>query len=135
MQFGNCQSKSISLKYVYITLLGLTAVTLSVKISELLKEDLDIKVSKEVCGSDSQVDLNYIKSKSRRFKTFLANRIQMIKDLSGVDQWHYMPTKSNPVDYISKGIDLTKLAKVKYSLKNPNYFGNQNQHDSSRVVY
>lgn len=43
----------------------------------------------------------------------------MIKDLSGVDQWHYMPTKSNLVDYISKGIDLTKLAEVKCSLKNP----------------
>ena len=59
----------------------------------------------------------------------------MIKDLSGVDQWHYMPTKSNLVDYISKGIDLTKLAEVKCSLKNPNYFGDQNQHGSSRVVY
>ena len=40
----------------------------------------------------------------------MANRIQMIKYLSDVDQWHYMSTKSNPVDYISKGIDLTKLS-------------------------
>lgn len=56
------KARVFPLKYVYTALLGLTAVTLSVKISELLKEDLDIKVSKELCGSDSQVDLTYIKS-------------------------------------------------------------------------
>ena len=39
----------------------------------------------------------------------------MIKDLSDVDQWHYVRTKSNPADYNynSRGIDLTKLTKVK----------------------
>ena len=47
------KARVFPLKYVYITLLGLAALTLSVKIPELLKEDLDIMVSKEVCGNDS----------------------------------------------------------------------------------
>lgn len=37
----------------------------------------------------------------------------MIKDLSDVDQWHYVPTKSNRADYSSREIDPTKLTKVK----------------------
>ena len=41
----------------------------------------------------------------------------MIKDLSDVDQWHYVLTKSNRADYSSREIDPTKLTKVKMSFQ------------------
>ena len=52
-------------------------------------------------------------SQTRHFKTFLANRIQTITDHSHVAQWQYVPSKSNPADYRSRGLDGLCLAKVK----------------------
>ena len=66
--------------------------------------------------------LSYIKSQTRRFKTFVANRIKTIKDHSDVAQWQYVPSKSNPADYGSRGLDGTYLAKVKMCYEGPKFF-------------
>ena len=46
----------------------LVAATLSVKMSILLRKELEIPVNKEVFWSDSEVVLGYIRSDSKRFK-------------------------------------------------------------------
>ena len=75
------------LKYVSIPRLEPAAATLSVKIALLLRGELDIEISKEYFWTDSKVVLGYIDNSSKRFKIFVANRIQFICDLSDVAQW------------------------------------------------
>ena len=52
------------------------------KISQQLKPELDIEEDisevEEFFWTDSQVGLNYISNESKRFKVFVANRVQMI---------------------------------------------------------
>ena len=106
------KSTVVPLKYISIPRLELTAATLSINKFKLLTSELQFGITKDVFWTDSQVVLSYIKNQTRRFKTFVANRIQTIKDQSDVTQWQYVPSKSNPADYGSRGLDGTRLAKV-----------------------
>ena len=74
------KSRVAPLKFVSIPRLELTAATLSVKISKMLKKELDIHIDDEIFWTDSKVVLGYINSDARRFKVFVANRVQQIRD-------------------------------------------------------
>ena len=74
------------MKYVSIPRLELTPAIISVKISMMLKEELDIQITSELFWTDSQVDLGYINNESRRFKIFVANCVQFIRDHTDVQQ-------------------------------------------------
>ena len=58
------KSRVTLVNYVSIQRHRLTAVTLSVKISKILREELDIYISSEVFWTDSQVVLGYINNDS-----------------------------------------------------------------------
>ena len=73
-------------KYVSMARPELTAATLSVKVSKMLREELDINISSEVFWTDSQAVLGYINNDSRRFKIFVANRVQLIQDNTDIKQ-------------------------------------------------
>ena len=80
------KSRVVPVKYVSIPRLALTAATLSVKVSDMLRSELVIPVSSEEFWTDSQVVLGYISNDPRRFKTFVANRVQFIREITKVQQ-------------------------------------------------
>ena len=81
------KSRVAPVKYVSIPRLELTAATLSVKISDMLRRELDIPVASEEFWTDSQVVLGYVSNEARRFKSFVANRVQFIRgELKKVEQ-------------------------------------------------
>ena len=41
-----------------------------------------------------------------KFKIFVANRIEMIRDHTDIHQWHYISIKDNPADYSPRVIDV-----------------------------
>ena len=82
------KSRIAPAEYVAIPRLELTAATLSVKVSDLLRRELDIPVASEELWTDSHVVLGYISNEARRFKTFVANRVQFIGEITRVQQWH-----------------------------------------------
>ena len=92
-------------KYVSIPRLELTAATFSVKISKMFREQQDFHISSEVFWTDRQVVLGYINNDSQRFKIFIANRVQFIRDNTDIEQWHYISTHDNPADDASRGLD------------------------------
>ena len=59
------KSRVVPVKYVFIPRLELTAATLSVKISKIMREELDIHISSEVIWTGSQVVLGYINNDSK----------------------------------------------------------------------
>ena len=102
------KSRVVPKKLISIPRLELTAVVLSVKMSCLLKKELDINFVDEVFWTDSKVVLGYITNTVKKFKTFVANRVQQIKEKTDVQQWHYIPTKENPADDASRGLNAAK---------------------------
>ena len=99
------------LKYASIPRIELVAATFSVKIALLLREELDIEINKLYFWTDSKEVLGYISNSSKRFKIFVTNRIQFIRDHSDVVQWHYLPTAYDLADDNSRGLDAFKSSK------------------------
>ena len=48
--------------------------------------------------------LRYVKNENKRFHTFVANRIAMIRESSSPDQWYHLEGITNPGDHISRGL-------------------------------
>ena len=69
--------------------------------ANFFKKELKIDCFRETYWSDSKVVLGYIRNNARKFKIFVANRIQQIQEHREVKQWRYVPTKINPADYAS----------------------------------
>ena len=104
------------LKYVSMPRMEFTAVTLSVKISKLLTKVLIDYLqtdTEETIWTDSQMRREYIRNDLKRFKVFVTNWIQKIRDHSGVSQWKYVRTSENPADFASRRLEVKRQDKVK----------------------
>ena len=115
------KSRVAPVKYISIPRLELTAATLSVKVSKMLREELDINIRSEVFWTDSQVVLGYINNNSRRLKIFVANSAQFIRDNTDIKQWHYISTHDNPADNASRGLDLKNHGRMKRWFNGPEF--------------
>ena len=56
------------------------AAILAVKVLALLQKELQLLNVKETFWTDSEIVLEYIQNESRKFKVFVANRIEIIRD-------------------------------------------------------
>ncbi|KAJ8017933.1 hypothetical protein HOLleu_44355 [Holothuria leucospilota] len=97
------------LKRITIPRLELTAATLAVRMSAIVQRELDVKVDRVIYWTDSTAVLRYISNDKARFHTFVANRIQVIREASSASQWHYVETKMNPADLASRGVKTAKI--------------------------
>lgn len=103
------KSRVAPLKPITIPRLELTAALVNAKVGSSLGKELDYDQINEVYWTDSRVVLGYIFNNARRFHVFVANRVQQIRDLTSVDRWRYIPTKFNPADVASRGLDAQRL--------------------------
>ena len=83
-------------KFVSISRLELTGAALSIKVSTMLRRELTIHPTiKGYFRTDSEVVLGYINNNAKCFKIFVANRVQLIRENSNVNQWMYVDSRSN----------------------------------------
>ena len=101
------------LKYISIPRMELVAATLLVKQSALLRKELQYPDMKEAFWTDSQAVLGYIANESRKFKIFVANRVEMIKKGSDPSHWFNVKYKGNPADCSSRGVEANNVNTVK----------------------
>ena len=88
------KSRVASLTFFSIPRLELTAaVTLSVKISKMIKNELDIDLNNEIFWTDSKVVLGYLNSGVCWFKVFTANPVQQIGGHTSPKLWHYVESR------------------------------------------
>ena len=93
------------LRSVTISRLELTAATVSVRVANVLKEELDYEELQDFYWTDSKVVLGFISNESRRFHVYVANRTQFIPDQTSSDQWRYVESESNAADEGSRGVN------------------------------
>ena len=99
------KSRITPIKFVSIPRLELAAVSLSIKGLVILRKELTIHSKfKEYFWTDSQVVLSYINSNSKRFKIFVANRVQLIKENADVSQWIDIDSNFNSANDASRGL-------------------------------
>ncbi|GFS89959.1 integrase catalytic domain-containing protein [Trichonephila clavipes] len=55
--------------------------------------------------TDSKIVLSWLSSHPRKWKTFVANRTSEIRNVLPTKHWRHVPSKENPADIASRGID------------------------------
>ena len=85
----------------------LTAATAASEFYVSLLEESDEKYARVYFWSDSECVLKQIKDTKMRQDTFVANRLSKIRANTNVSDWHYVKTKNNPADIVSRGLKST----------------------------
>ena len=106
---------------ITIPRLELTAAVISVKLSEIIREELEIKIDRVSYWTDSTTVLKCLSNDSKRFHTFESNRLTVIRNGSSVSDWRYINRDDNPADDASKGLRLQEMVKDSRWLNGPTF--------------
>ncbi len=113
------KSRVVPTKATTTPRLELTAALVSAKVAAMLKEELDIADLSETFWTDSMIVLGYIQNVTKRFRTYVANRIRKIHNLTKTEQWRHVDKHDNPADDTSRGLRMSDTAKVKRWCEGP----------------
>ncbi|GFU28486.1 integrase catalytic domain-containing protein [Trichonephila clavipes] len=84
------------------------AAVLLAKVVHRVKQALKLNVTNTFLWSDSMIVLSWIRKESYQLKTFVANKIATIQEMTSSEQWRYVATEDNPADFVSRGMDFSK---------------------------
>ena len=119
------KSRVAPLKAVTIPRLELTAATVAVKVASILHSELDYPDYTDFYWTDSTVVLGYIKNDAKRFHIYVANRVQLIRDLTEISQWNHVKSEDNPADEASRGLDASELVSQSRWTTGPSFLWNE----------
>lgn len=109
-------------KSVTIPRLELMGAILASRLAKCIQEILPVQGTSY--WTDSTNVLYWIRSQSRVFKPFVANRIGEIQRNSNPDQWRHVPGDLNPADLPTRGLPASKLAHNRVWMEGPAFLIN-----------
>lgn len=101
--------------------LELQSAVLAVRMDQFIQKELNLPISKTVFWTDSMITLFCIANDTKRFLTYVGNRINEIRELTDTEQWRHCPGKLNPADDCSRGLDPQQYIEGERWLKGPNF--------------
>ena len=101
--FVMSRSRLSPLKQLTIVRLELQGAVLGVRLADFVRKELDYPLSKVRYWTDSKVVLQFLNNESRRFHTFVANRVSEIQEMTRKEEWRYVPSDCNLADICSRG--------------------------------
>ena len=104
VRFVTAKSRVAPLHKLTVPRLELQAAVMAVRLYKILSAEMRLNVEKTVFMTDSMITLGWIRSSSRQFKPFVANRIGEIQANSDPQNWRHVPGTMNPADYVSRGV-------------------------------
>ena len=121
VSFVMSKTRVAPLRQLSIPRLELQAALLAVRLADAVKRELTTHFSDTVFWSDSKTVLLYILNESRRFHTFVANRVAEIQDSSNASQWRFVPGRLNPADDCTRGLRASEMTSECRWLTGPSF--------------
>ncbi|XP_071964141.1 uncharacterized protein [Antedon mediterranea] len=89
--------------------LELCSTVVATELAKIIITELHFPPSDIIYHSDSRVCLGYLNNTTRRFHTYVANRVEKVLLVCEPHQWNYVPTDQNPADHGTRYVDPSKL--------------------------
>ena len=89
----------------------MTVAVISVKLSKIIREELETKIDQVNYWTDSMTVFKCIDNDTKRFHVFDSNRLIIIRSKSSPSEWRYVSRVENPTDDVSKGLNLEEVTK------------------------
>jgi hypothetical protein len=64
---------------------------------------LNLKIDRILLWTDSTIVLSWLATLASKWKTFVANRVSQIEELTAGCEWRHVASASNPADLLSRG--------------------------------
>ncbi|XP_069114456.1 uncharacterized protein [Argopecten irradians] len=78
--------------------LELCAAVMATEIAQFVSKQLDVTIHERKFFTDSRVVLGYIYNRTKRFHTYVSNRVHRIHQETSPEEWSHVPTDQNPAD-------------------------------------
>eukprot|EP00117_Sycon_ciliatum_P016997 scpid5959/ scgid16188/ len=114
--------------------LELLAAVLGLQLARKFSQIMTIAMSEVIFWSDSATVLLWIRSYSRRFKPFVANRISHIQTVTSPSQWRYVPSSDNPADLASRGAGVEQLVATELWWQGPAFLQKEESEWPAKIV-
>ena len=82
---------------------------------------LKISFNKTRFWTDSVIVRAWLKCPAARSKTFVANRVNHIREITSIEDWSHMSSKENPTDLVSRGVDANILKNISLWWRSPDW--------------
>ena len=128
------KSRVAPLKKLSLPRLELLAAHQLAKLMHIIMKALKLDIDEISAFSDSTITLAWIAGESYRWKTFVANRVEEIRNLIPPENWHHVSTDSNPADLVSRGTTPSILQDSKLYWHGPDYDISSQLHPQNQVL-
>ena len=115
------KSRLAHLKLMTVPRLELSAAVLAVQLDKSVREELDVPITQSIYWSDSTCVLQYIRNQSKKFHTFVANRLSVIHENSAPHQWRHIGSELNPADEVSRSLTVEEMCANSKWLNGPQF--------------
>ncbi|GFV31501.1 integrase catalytic domain-containing protein [Trichonephila clavipes] len=83
---------------------ALCACVLLAQLVKKIRSNLRLNISDIVLHTDSTIALAWLNTPANHLKTFVANRVAKVQELTEGFQWNHVPSVLNPADLVSRGL-------------------------------
>ncbi|XP_048581431.1 uncharacterized protein LOC116618474 [Nematostella vectensis] len=101
--------------------LELQAAVVGIRLRKKVINEIDLPINAVHLWSDSKTTLQYIVNTTRRFSTYVSNRVSEKLGSCKPDEWRHIPGKLNPADDCTRGVALQDLTPDSRWLAGPDF--------------
>ncbi|GFV99780.1 integrase catalytic domain-containing protein [Trichonephila clavipes] len=98
------KSRVAPIRVISIPQLELCPCVLLAQLVKKIHSTLRLNISDIVLHTDSTIALAWLNTPANRLKTFVANRVAKVQELTEGFQWNHVPSVLNPADLVSRGL-------------------------------